>query len=126
MHPAAKRLTRTRRMAPLATAIAAAALLAAGSPATAQDGDLFFDTVDVNVVNIEVLVTDKAGVSVTGLSREEFTVYEDGEEVELSNFFEVVSGQAVANDAGPDTPPPVPDTQRLQLVIFVDNANPGS
>ncbi len=90
-----------------------------------QNGDLFFDAVDVNVVNIEVLVTDKSGVPVTGLSREDFVVFEDGREVELSNFFEVVEGRAVAASTGPDDPPPVPETERLQLVVFIDNANLG-
>jgi len=98
-------------------------LAAGGQGAAGQGGDLFFDTVDVKVVNIEVVVTDKTGVPVTGLSRGAFTVFEDGEPVELTNFFEVVQGQATAVGSDPDLPPPVPETQRLQLVLFIDNYN---
>ena len=125
MHPAPNRSIRRRCTALLSTIVGLAALAAAVTPSAAQEGDLFFDTVDVNVVNIEVLVADRAGVPVTGLSRDDFAVYEDGEEVELSNFFEVVSGQAVVKNAGPDAPLPVPETRRLQLVVFIDNANLG-
>ena len=89
----------------------------------AQEVDLFFDTVDVNVVTIEVVVTDKSGMPLTGLSREAFRVFEDGERVELTNFFEVIEGQATVMSAGPDDPLPVPETQRLQLVVFIDNYN---
>ncbi len=101
------------------------------SPVTAQSGtSLFFDSVDVNVVNIEVIVTGKNGEPVTGLTREDFEVYEDGERIELSNFFAVEKRQAViefGDETGEDEvaePPPVePETKQLNLVIFVDNLN---
>ena len=37
-----------------------------------EDPGLFFDTVDVYVVNVEVIVTDKHGNPATGLSRDDF------------------------------------------------------
>lgn len=117
-----------RRQEPFRWASLLIALVLSTSPVAGQNADLFFDAVDVSVVNIEVLVSDKAGNPVTGLGREDFVLTEDGEEVELSNFFEVVSGQAVAAPGSPadvSAPPPVPDTQRLQLVVFVDYANLG-
>ena len=37
------------------------------------------DTVEVNVVNVEVYVTDKKGNPVSGLTRDDFEIFEDGE-----------------------------------------------
>lgn len=114
----------------------AAALLALQLHAQ-DDSNLFFDTVDVHVVNVEVVVTDKDGNPATGLTRDDFEVYEDGELVEVANFFAVEGRQAVptgpAMDSGPDGGPdrvapdlqaaPAPATRRLNLVVFVDNFN---
>ncbi len=113
---------------------AIAAILAL--PLSAQDDpSLFFDTVDVNVVNVEVVVTDKDGKPAIGLTREDFEVYEDGKLVEVANFFAVEGRQAVlaapAEGDGAGSSPeaadpelaPVPATRRLNLVVFVDNFN---
>ena len=54
-------------------------ILLFASPLAGQD--LFFDTVDVNVVNVEVIVTDKDGNPATGLTRDDFEVFEDGKQV---------------------------------------------
>ncbi|HEX2223770.1 MAG TPA: hypothetical protein VHN15_06170, partial [Thermoanaerobaculia bacterium] len=79
-----------------------AALLAAGllvlpaltGPAAAQRGknqepaqeDSFFGSVDVNVVTVEVFVTDKDGKFVPGLTQADFEILEDGKPVEITNF----------------------------------------
>ena len=47
----------------------------------------FYETVEVNVVNVEVYVTDKKGNPVTGLTRDDFEILEDGEPIEISNFY---------------------------------------
>jgi VWFA-related protein len=133
------------RPAPL-LALAAAALLApaaAGAPPAKPrqpaPEPTFFETVDVNVVNLEVFVTDAKGHLVTNLTRDDFTVLEDGKPVEISNFYVADGGNpppapAAAAAAAAGTPPPpaaaapVPEEQRLHLAIFVDNHNltPGS
>jgi VWFA-related protein len=103
-------------------------LLIAGL-APAQEANLFFDTVDVNVVNLEVVVTDKTGLPVSGLTLDDFTILEDGQTVPISNFFAIENGVPAAESLPEDeTPVPVgapglvgPETQRLQLIIFVDN-----
>ncbi len=104
------------------------------SPLAAQDdSSLFFDTVDVYVVNVEVVVTDKDGNPATGLTRDDFEIYEDGKQVEVGNFFAVEGRQAVlaAGSAAPEPADsvatgyeaPAPATKRLNLVVFVDNFN---
>lgn len=117
-----------------ATLILAAALLA--SPAFGQETDpTFFESIDVNVVNVEVYVTDKDGKRVHGLTKEDFQVLEDGKPVEISNFYAVSEGkvseaQAAPEEAAPEpAAAPEPDrNQRLYLAIFLDNRSllPGS
>ena len=45
--------------------------------------------VDVNLVVLNVTVLDEKGTNVTTLKREDFAVYEDETEQEISNFFPV-------------------------------------
>ncbi len=87
-----------------------------------EDPGLFFDTVDVYVVNVEVVVTDQDGNPATGLTRGDFEVYEDGKPVELSNFFAVEGRQGVIAGGARDAAP-TPETKRLNLVVFIDNLN---
>lgn len=98
-----------------------------GTFASAQeDASLFFDAVDVFVVNVEVIVTDSDGQPITGLSREDFEVFEDGELVDVANFFAVEGRQALLPGEDRGLAPelaPTPETQRLNLVVFVDNLN---
>lgn len=118
------------------------AVLTAVTLAAAQEApppDVFLDTVDVDVVNLEVVVTDDRGNPVRGLTREDFVVLEDGERVELTNFFAVESGARRDPEAPAEEAPllgaedeaseeVLPEEQRLSLAVVIDNANidPGS
>jgi VWFA-related protein len=143
----------------LAVALGAAALVAPG-PAAAQDAppppaeteddaqepetrpedlEVFVDTVDVRVVNVDVYVTDKKGEPVTGLTRDDFELLEDRKPVPITNFYVVEEGRPRGDAAGapqiadlPVPPPAVPGTiaapavpeeQRLHLIVYVDNFN---
>lgn len=112
--------------------ILAAALLA--SPALAQapaqeSEPSFFESIDVNVVNVEVYVTDREGKRVQGLTRDDFQVLEDGKPVEITNFYAVSGGQVSqaastepeAAEAQAQEPAAVSEDQRLYLAIFLDN-----
>jgi VWFA-related protein len=79
-------------------------------PATQAYGE----SIVVEVVNLEVFVTDRNGQRVTGLKREDFQVLEDGRPAEVSNFF--AEGSAAAE----------PGEQRLQLAIMIDNRSLGT
>ncbi|MEM7583169.1 MAG: VWA domain-containing protein [Acidobacteriota bacterium] len=113
-------------------------LLAA--PVLAQDSpSVFIDRVDVNIVNVEVFVTDRSGKHVEGLTVDDFEIYEDGERVEITNFFAVARPPAArqaseSQDPAPSTaqtaPPPaaapkvdIPPEQRLHLLVYIDNFN---
>jgi VWFA-related protein len=101
----------------------------AGVRTSAQESGegLFFDTVEVRVVNVEVVVTDKGGLPVLGLTREDFELLEDGRPVEITNFFAVENRQVRTSGADTVSAPEdlllAPETRRLQLVVFVDNFN---
>ena len=96
---------------------------------------LFTDSVRVEVVNVDVFVTDKQGKPVKGLGREEFEVLVDGEPVEVSNFYvgEARTRRSVRRVQPPTAGEPAPSPaasepqvsadQQLLLVIYVDNAN---
>lgn len=95
--------------------LSALALLAASLPATAQQqteplAGVVQDTVDVEVVSIDVQVTDRQGAPITGLTASDFQVFEHGERVDPVNFYEVV-----ADD--PDASEPI------WLVLYFDQHN---
>ena len=101
----------------------------------AQQG-AYFENVNVDLINVEVFVTDKTGNPVKGLTQADFQILEDGHPVTISNFY------SVDEDAKPRTPgallplPPnvlrpggvvvpdlVPEEQRLYLIVYIDNFN---
>ncbi len=114
----------------LALALALALVMIATALA-AQDGDpVFSDVIDVRVVNVEVLVLDKQGEPITGLTRDDFEILEDGEPMELVNFYPVEgttahldAGSVASSVSGEMGSPELPSgsTQGLNLVVFIDN-----
>ncbi len=80
----------------LLTLTGATTVVAQGEPPPAP---VFGETVEVRVVNVEVTVTDRDGVPVTGLSGADFRLLVDGEEVPVRYFTEILGGTAVAPDA---------------------------
>lgn len=106
-------------------------VLLSALPATAQERppEPFLESIEVSVVNVEVVVTDRDGHPVHGLTRGDFVVREDGKPVELSNFYAVEGGRrAVPEDetatgTGGGGYAPLPTDQRLNLVVLIDNLN---
>ncbi len=68
------------------------------------------ETVDVEVVNIDVQVTDRQGAPITGLTVSDFQVFEHGRRVDPVNFYEVVSDD-------PDSTTPI------WLILYFDQHN---
>ncbi|HEX3131229.1 MAG TPA: VWA domain-containing protein [Thermoanaerobaculia bacterium] len=106
-------------------------LPAVAAMAQTEPDPTFYESIDVNVANVEVYVTDKQGKRVQGLTKDDFLVFEDGQPVEITNFFAMSEGKAVAEEEPEltETPKPAaanpavpkPDAQRLYLAIFLDN-----
>ncbi|MEO8275398.1 MAG: VWA domain-containing protein [Thermoanaerobaculia bacterium] len=58
------------------------------SPVLAQEAGSFGESIDVRRVDVDVVVTDADGVSVRGLTREDFALEIDGAATEIRNFSE--------------------------------------
>ncbi|HEX2225260.1 MAG TPA: hypothetical protein VHN15_13755 [Thermoanaerobaculia bacterium] len=107
------------------------ALLALGTslPSAAQaPQDSFSDTLDVQAVDIEVLVTDRRGNPVPGLKATDFKLLVEGKEVPVEYFAEINDGTAVtappAQAGGRAVPAPPLLDQSNQVannyLVFID------
>lgn len=108
--------------------------LASALPVDAQPADApassFAETLDVEVVELEVHATDESGRAVTGLGPADFTVRVDGREVEVTGFY--AAGEPVAVEeaapparegaAEPLAPAIAPAPRsRVSFVIYVED-----
>ncbi|MYB20779.1 MAG: VWA domain-containing protein [Holophagales bacterium] len=77
--------------------VLATLLLCAAVPASGQESavmELFSDSVDVRVVNVEVVVTDRKGNRIRGLEPDDFELLVDRQPVPIAYFTEVDEGYA--------------------------------
>jgi VWFA-related protein len=109
------------RTAALAIALAASVAPAAAPQSAAQQQSVdlpkvFSETIDVRVVNVEVVVTDAEGKRIPGLARDEFRVQVDGAERPIDFFTEVRDGQALARAARDPASSPPPTAAELDAL----------
>lgn len=92
----------------------------------------YVEKIDVRVINVDVVVTDKKGNRITGLTKDDFEIYENGVPKAISNFYEIASekkaasapGTAVATAAPKPTAAQIaeiPENQRRRLIFYIDN-----
>lgn len=104
------------------------------SPASpAQEGTVdpdpdavFAEQIGIEVVNVDVVVTDKKGRAVEGLTRDDFELRIDGHEVEIANFYAVAGAPATqaADDQYVVPAAPAPAAARrdpVYLVVYFDS-----
>jgi VWFA-related protein len=129
---AARRRWRSAGRALVLAALLPAAALAdeaqpSATPTTARAEDAFYEAIQVRTAEVEVVVTDRQGNRVTGLGREELTLYEDGERVELTGFaaYAPDAAPAPAGTAELVAPPPAPvaaaPRPTASVVVLIDN-----
>ena len=106
-------------------------ILLPASPLSAQMEKLV-ETIEVRVTNVDVVVTDRQGNPVSGLTRNDFEIYEDGKKQVLTNFYEVrpksvnvpVTAESQANtdvvlaEAVDEIPR---ELRQRRIVFFIDN-----
>ena len=88
---------------------------------------VFGEVLDVRVVNLEVVVTDKSGIPIAGLKPSDFRLIVDGEEVGIDYFSEVRGGVAVREEI--DAAEIVPGVPQLaagspvetSYLVFIDD-----
>ena len=115
----------------LASCVALITLSSAGmAQETIVESNKFFDVIKVNVVNVETFVTGRDGKPILGLTPDDFEIKVDGEPVEIRNFFTVEGARVrqleLAEHAGIEprdvATADLPDYQRLNLIVYVDNS----
>jgi VWFA-related protein len=112
----------------LSMAAALAAPLLLPGAAAAQEPELpplFSEVVEVRVVNIEVVVTDRQGNRVTGLGPDDFRLRVDGEVMPIDYFTEIRGRQAVDAAAGSEvaTVPSIVPGRAVgtNYLVFIDD-----
>ena len=94
-------------------------------PASAQSSDsTFVESIDVRVVNVEAVVTDRNGVRIFGLTPEDFQLTVDGEEVPIEFFTEIRGGQVLRDvGASPWDIAPISEgqAQGTSYLVFIDD-----
>ena len=138
------RLARLRRgvlphaLVALLSLLAVPGLMAQDAGDAESSGDFYVEAVDVNVVNVEVYVSDRKGNRITGLTKDDFVLTVDRSPMAISNFYAVEGGLPVGEQpelievepadglVEPERPQQVaqrPRDQRLYLIVYVDNFN---
>jgi VWFA-related protein len=88
------------------------------------------ETVEVNVTNVDVFVTDSKGQRVNGLTADDFEVRQDGIPQKITNFYAVSGGKVLFED-GTSVPfdvkeaaaPEVPAVVQAHYIFYIDNQN---
>jgi VWFA-related protein len=113
-------------MAPAVALVTAAGILAPLAATLAQRQlPGFSEVVDVRVVNVEVVVTDRQGNRVGGLGRDDFELVVDGQPVPIDYFTEIAEGRVVDGPgAQTATVPALGGEQTLvtNYLVFVDDS----
>jgi VWFA-related protein len=109
----------------------AGTLAAQKTPAQADQKPIppISERVEVSVTNVEVVVTDSKGNRVSGLTRDDFEVYQDGLPQKVTNFYAVSGGKVLLDDGtvvGLDSTAAhteLPVELKARYLLFIDNLN---
>jgi VWFA-related protein len=123
-----------RILALIVAAAIAAPLAAQKKPVVVAEPELpaISENIDVRVIDFDVVVTDKRGNFVPGLTKDDFEILENGVPKPLSNFYEIHAGAPkplVAGEVGgrveAPAPPPPPaamgEEMKRRIIIYIDN-----
>ena len=80
------------------------------------------ERIEVTVINVDVSVTDRAGHPVTGMTRDDFEVFEDGKPQKITNFY-TIERAAVRINGEVTKSEEVTGLQHFQrkVVLMIDN-----
>ena len=119
-----------KRILALILAAAIAAPLSAQKRNVDPEPPKLVERIDVRVINVDVVVTDRRGNPVTGLTKDDFEIYENSVKKTITNFYEV-EGRKAKNVAieGVEQPSPaatpatdqVNENLKRRIIFYVDN-----
>src|SRR5687767_3509123 len=82
------------------------------------------ESIEVRVTNVEVVVTDRAGNPVHGLTREDFDLFEGRKPQTITNFYEVRGSEMAAGpDASGEAPVIAEESRQRKIIVFIDNTS---
>jgi VWFA-related protein len=120
----------SRFAAALATAAVLFPILATAQEAKPGEAPKLVENLEIRVINVDVVVTDRKGNPINGLTKDDFVIFENGLPKPVSNFYEVIGKKALVTPPPPtpDAPPPPPvpaavdeDAMRRRVIFFIDN-----
>ena len=120
------------RFLPALVALSLFGLIGSAGADEVETPTLFVDQVDVNVINVEVFVSERDGRRARGLEVGDFEILADGEPVAITNFFAVdrrgYPGEPAAEMMLPGSSKRralahLPAEQGLHLLVYIDNYN---
>jgi len=92
------------------------------------------ESIEVRVANIDVVVLDRSGKAVTGLTKNDFELLENGKPQTITNFYEITpkdTSLPLTVSSGGQAPPPVPvpvstapapdDLRTRRFIFMIDN-----
>src|SRR5690349_3844816 len=91
------------------------------------------ENIDVRVIDFDVVVTDRRGNFVPGLTKDDFEIFENNVPKPVTNFYEVSGGvpkNVVASEVGGQLPAPTPtpaapgvnrEEMKRRIIIYIDN-----
>jgi VWFA-related protein len=84
----------------------------AAVPLYAAEGPRMGETIDVSIVNVDAIVTDKQGNRVAGLSKDDFEIFENGKLQPITNFTGFDGAQTGVSVSHP---------QPRTIVVFIEH-----
>lgn len=89
------------------------------------------ETIEVRVINVDAVVTDRSGKPVPGLTKDDFELYDNGKKRDISNFFansepvRPAGSMSVTSEMSPQEKQQLTmnaqPTGRRHIVVFLDN-----
>lgn len=98
----------------------------------ATDIPKLVENIDVRIINVDVVVTDKKGSVITGLNKDDFEIFENGVPKPISNFYAVEGGKPTEVEPPAPAPAPtstapaaareeLPDNLKRRIIFYIDN-----
>src|SRR3954453_16818045 len=84
----------------------------AAVPLYAAEGPRMGETIDVSIVNVDAIVTDKQGNRVAGLTKDDFEIFENGKLQPVTNFTGFEAAQSGVSG---------PHSQPRTIVVFIEH-----
>jgi VWFA-related protein len=114
---------------PIRRRVFAVVIVAAMSASVAAPQQTLVESIEVRVANIDVVVRDKAGNPVTGLTKDDFELYENGTKQPITNLYEVRRNADVVAAQSPQTAetpsvtslPASVEQRPRKLILFIDS-----